>query len=797
MPSRRVEIPFPLGGWHTESAASSQPQGTSPRLLNARPTDGQDADRARGSRRTGCSKFSDMPIESGSPVRAMAGGDVVSRTGNFVVGSAQVADSFTESNTSNGDLGDRFNNATLASGADTTDDYYVYVGSANTKDSFINAAWSTGRGPAIQSNVVVDTISPQTSDHSGAREMWAAVSRLSLSTDTAFVLELQATTPASLSGVQGNVGFIVYANTTTLSGSATDDSSLLMIERIGTGDPNIDCNVYRNNTITQFDVLLEQHEETDEVTMVWEASTTYTFRLYVDGTYGELWIRKGTGDFAFKQRWPSLRRWYKSSTPGAEFENVSNSNTAVGFLMSNVGYDGLFTSVDNFSVYSMEQRSFGVQSVIAAACGNDIYIGDETDGWALATDGTNTISDAPDVSMVLGPTSTDGDTPTVYGVDGESAISINLETGAVSDWAAAATDFPLDDSNNPPKYIVNYNGSACLYGFFTKPGYIVLSRRFDWDDFDITPTAAQQNGREAVPIAMESPVTACIPFRGEGLIVASMARSWVYDGDLRLGGRRLILSESVGCVGPFAWCTDDASVPYWVSLEGLQTISQGGTRSVSLGRIDRYFRGLDFTNQIIRCVWSADDQGVHIFVQNRDEAESIQGLFWHKPTNTFWPQSFPDNIGPTCTATLSRPASASRPLVVIGGWDGYVRKLDRSAITDDGEPIVSYAHIGPFASGGLDDLVLNETRVLTGRTTTGLYVKMFAADDAELLADADAVYRREFAGGGVLAPIGDRVGGGALQIGVGSDYDRDGHWSIERIEVDVEQAEQALGRASV
>lgn len=796
MPLRTVAIPTPMSGWHTESAASEQPAGTSPSLLNVVPVDALDGDRARLSRRTGMSLFSSRAVESGSPIRSAAGSEVTSRAGNFVVGSAQVQDVFTESDTSNGDLADRFNNATLASGADSTDDYYIFVGSANTKDSFINAPWSTGRGPAIISNRVVDTISPQTSDHTGARELWAAVSRLALNTTTSFVLELTAKTLANISGKQGNVGFILFADETTLNGSATDDSTLLFIERIGTGDSSIDCNPYRNNTTTQFDILLEQHEETDEILMSWEADTIYTFRLYVDGEYGELWIKKGTGQFAFKQRWPSLRRWYKTSTPGAEVETVAAVGNDVGFLVSNVGYDGLFEYVDNFTVYSMEQRSFSVESVLVAACGNDIWIGDESDGFIVANGGNNVLTDAPDICMVPGPSTTDGEAPTVYVLDGQEAYKVDLETSAASDWAAGATDFPLDDNSLPPRYLVNYNGSACVFGFQSKPGYVVLSRKDDWDDFDITPTAANLNGKQALPMAHESPVTACIPFRGEAMIVSAMNRSWMLDGDPRLGGRRLILSESVGCVGAFAQCTDDRSMPYWVSLDGFQGLSDAGPELISGGRIDRFFRAIDHTASIVRLGWSADHGGIFIMIQNRDEQYPRDGVFWHKRSNTFWPLRYPEAMGPTCIATLARPLASSRPVLLFGGWDGSLRVLDRSTKTDDGQKIIAYADIGPIAVGGMDEAVLHETRILTGRTTESMYVEMRSAEDAELLLDAEAMTRRHFTGAGVLAPIDDRIGAEAISIRVGTDEDHGGHFAIERIEARVEQSRESAGRLS-
>jgi len=67
-----AELLFPHAGYHKGSASSTQPQNTSPDLMNVRPLDNLD-DRFRGGQRPGLDKWSSIDISGGviSPVVAM------------------------------------------------------------------------------------------------------------------------------------------------------------------------------------------------------------------------------------------------------------------------------------------------------------------------------------------------------------------------------------------------------------------------------------------------------------------------------------------------------------------------------------------------------------------------------------------------------------------------------------------------------------------------------------------------------------------------------------------------------
>lgn len=798
-----VPAPFPIRGRDTGSGAQSQPALTSPDRLNARSFDVRDGRRARGARRAGVVKDNDTALAADCPVRALAAGSVTRRVGGTTVsGTPDLLDGFTESDTSYNDLGDRFNNTTGAAGSDSTDDYSIYVGSAGgISNTYVNAAYSSGRAPRIQSNAVVDTVSPDTGDHTAPYPMFAAVSRLPVPTGDVFALEIKATTASSLTGVVGGVGFILFADRTTLDIPTTDDSTLLVVERIGTGNVVMESNPYRNINSGSYRTLLEQFEDTAEVAMSWQASTTYTFRLVVSGNYGELYVKVGSGDFQFKQRWSNLRKWYNGT--GTDSEIIENDNNDVGFLMFNVGNNGMFASIDDFAVYDATAPEADVQTVIGAACDQDVFIQDSDGDYAVAQDGSNVLSDNADTCAIVGPGAGADQSPAIYFLDGSAALRLDLETSVVTDWKAASTDFPAGrDATLLPRYGVRYNNRPVLFGIDDTPDRVVFGRKDDWEDFNLTPSNADIDGEQAVALNAEGPVRCVLPFTGQQAIIGLLDGMFLLTADPALGGSLLRMQGQTGIVGPFAWALDTVGAGYFVAPDGLyRVLPDGSVDPISRGREDAFFDAIDHENSIVRLAWNAEHDGLHCFVQPRAGEAVTDHMFWYRrngvstpnaPPGAFDPDRFGDpGIGPTAVAVVVNQ-SGSRGRVLMGGWDGYIRRFDGYADDDDGVAMASYADFPPLTGGGFRDVVLHELRVLTGPTSESMRVELRSAQDAAALDGSAARITRDLTGAGVRRPVAARVGGGAVGIRVGSV--NGSYWSYEAGEVVGEGAELKRGR---
>ena len=145
-----------------------------------------------------------------------------------------------------------------------------------------------------------------------------------------------------------------------------------------------------------------------------------------------------------------------------------------------------------------------------------------------------------------------------------------------------------------------------------------------------------------------------------------------------------------------------------------------------------------------------------------------------------------DNVtdhGPTNVWNY-QPERAEERHSLIGGEDGYIRRYDEQADTDDGTAIVSYVDIGPVAMGEYDSaegLVLELHGVVpeqSGDIDWALYV----ADSFEqVVREATARSSGTWTGTGRQATERPRARGSALRVRLSNGQDL--RWAMEPVEV--------------
>jgi hypothetical protein len=69
--------------------------------------------------------------------------------------------------------------------------------------------------------------------------------------------------------------------------------------------------------------------------------------------------------------------------------------------------------------------------------------------------------------------------------------------------------------------------------------------------------------------------------------------------------------------------------------------------------------------------------------------------------------------------------------MLMGGYDGHLRKWDQTASDDDGTAISSHVYLGPLKGGTQMGVRLKEMRATLGLTSASLTYTVFAGDSAE------------------------------------------------------------------
>jgi hypothetical protein len=144
----------------------------------------------------------------------------------------------------------------------------------------------------------------------------------------------------------------------------------------------------------------------------------------------------------------------------------------------------------------------------------------------------------------------------------------------------------------------------------------------------------------------------------------------------------------------------------------------GLPQNISSTSVRDFFTTIDRSASIVEVHWDRDRNGLLIFV-TAIAPGGVSKHLWYDATNqAFFPLAFADNIGPVVSMVYDGDLPNDRQ-VVLGGRDGYLRKIDNTALDDDGTAFTNYVFIGPMRPGGTDAslAVLQALEVIVGEET--------------------------------------------------------------------------------
>ena len=246
-----------------------------------------------------------------------------------------------------------------------------------------------------------------------------------------------------------------------------------------------------------------------------------------------------------------------------------------------------------------------------------------------------------------------------------------------------------------------------------------LGDAFDWDEEPSELTAEQPiSGNNPKALGrLPEPITAIIPLTKERCLFGCQSSIHVTLGDPMAvflggyGGRVIdLLTDEQGLAPGVAYTKDpDGNVYMLGSYGALLRMPPGGgfPQDLSSNRIRARLESLDFSAYHIALVWDYVAAGLHVLLLpygltggDRDHWfwEAHTGKWRDGEFGSFMPMRW--GFQPSAVAQFSGDTAADR-VIVMGGEDGYLRKIDRLADNDDGAPIYSFFTSGPHHTGAL------------------------------------------------------------------------------------------------
>lgn len=370
----------------------------------------------------------------------------------------------------------------------------------------------------------------------------------------------------------------------------------------------------------------------------------------------------------------------------------------------------------------------------------------------------------------------------MFFVDGINYVYFDPAVNSILKWTPTDGLLPRDSAGNGCRLICTWRGRTVLSGLIGDPQDWFMSRVSSPFDFDYFPPTL---GEATVAIAGNNApmgligdvITALIPASDDVLFFGGDHTIYAMKGDPANGGQVDLVSDITGIAFGEAWCKDPYGNIYFFGAQPsvwMMSLTNAPTRISA--PIEPLLQGIDTGNTIIRLVWDHRHQEVHLYL-TPDLVPAVTTHYTYEYRTQAWqPDTFGNtNLNPLCVVAYDGNLPGDR-VVLLGGWDGFVRFIDHNATTDDGTPISSYVLIGPILTQELDEMLLKDIQGVLADASGDVTWDVLAADTAETAIGSVSASTGTFNGGrGPNQPV--RVAAHAIYIKLSSTN----RWAMETL----------------
>jgi hypothetical protein len=223
-------------------------------------------------------------------------------------------------------------------------------------------------------------------------------------------------------------------------------------------------------------------------------------------------------------------------------------------------------------------------------------------------------------------------------------------------------------------------------------------------------------------------------------------------------------------------------------LDGVYILPAGGnSEPISISREALPQELLNFSPDTTTALMEYDvnGRGVHIYLtQDSSDTRTHWWMDWE--SKTFWPVTITTNYEPTAICSLQATAIEDMG-VILGGRDGYLRRLSDLAETDDGTVYTTYVDLGPIplAPDGMTGTLM-ELDAVMGENGADVTWEIFPGKTFEEVAGASST---NFTGtwvAGINATVRPGGRGQGYKIRITGTSGR--KWAMEQIVTRVRQS---------
>lgn len=496
--------------------------------------------------------------------------------------------------------------------------------------------------------------------------------------------------------------------------------------------------VVRNRTGTD---LIESGFEYDLETrlhavLTWNGDT---IRLTVNN------VSVGTAAYTITDAWHLLT--FGIRTTGEDItsaiDEVAIYNRALTTTEINLLYAGglgrrPFTTTGGSVQLSQSGR---LVSLLAVSQGVVKVMNPDDDDWTAVTNNTGE-EPALNFSGVMDSTP---HLQKMYYADGINYVYYDPTSNSVELWEAdTAGTIPFGSDGNTGRLLCTWRDRVIISGIYDDPHNIFASAVGDAHDFDYSPLNPSPAQAWALNLADQGQVgdvvTGLCAWNDDVLIVFCDHSVFLLRGDPQAGGEVDKVSDKIGAAWGRAWCLAPDGTVYWISnRSGIYSMVPGGTPQRISTKIDSLLVDLDMGANIFRMAYDDRRQEIRLFVTPMDESAPSTHFTIELRTQGWVKDVFKNSDhNPLCVCEFDGNDPGDR-VILLGCWDGYVRKVDHQADTDDGVVIESLVLLGPLLTSNTDEVKLTSLQAVLGLDSADVAYDILTGKTAEEALAAEGV----------------------------------------------------------
>ena len=382
-----------------------------------------------------------------------------------------------------------------------------------------------------------------------------------------------------------------------------------------------------------------------------------------------------------------------------------------------------------------ESNSGRVVTVVAVAQGNVYTTVPEGTVWTAAVNNSGETPPLNATGLVYSTTLNQK----MYFADGTNYRVYDPKTNIISTWTPTAGSLPIDGRFNRARLINTWRGRIALSGVEDDPHNWFLSRVGDALDFNYgsgaNDSAQAVSGNNSPMGKIGDVVTAIVSFSDDVCVWGGDSSIYRMQGDPFFGGQIDKVTDRVGMAWGLPYTIDPKGRLFFFSstggVYGMDPTSSSAPVRISQA-VEQLVQDVNTGTHNIIMEWDDTFQELHIWVTRLAAPASAATHFcWEERTKAWWLDRYANHsLNPLCSCVVDGNRPEDR-CIVVGGWDGYVRKLDPTATTDDGTAIASEVLVGPLRTPNLDDLVVDQSQAIMGEDSGAVTMDFLAGKTAE------------------------------------------------------------------